>query len=85
VEDPEDSPPLDLVEDLLGDLADRGATALIAMATTETVHGVRAVAGDRFSGIEDAVGRLVVPQGAAELGQLDEIARRLVDESGGPR
>jgi Gluconate 2-dehydrogenase subunit 3 len=85
VESPESSPPLDLVEDLLGDLVEQGGTALLAMGSTETVHGVRAVAGDRFSGIQDAVARLVVPEGAAELAQLEEIARRLVDESGGAR
>jgi hypothetical protein len=87
VENPEPSPPLDLVEDLLGDLAGQGATALVALGSTETVHGVRAVAGDRFSGVRDAVTRLVVPEGdaAAPLAELHAMAQRLVDEAGGAR
>lgn len=87
VEAPEPSPPLDLVEDLVGDLPGGASTALLAMGSTEAVHGVRAVAGDRFSAVQDAVTRLAVPQGeaAAHLAQLQELARRLVDEAGGVR
>jgi Gluconate 2-dehydrogenase subunit 3 len=91
VESPEPSPPLDLVDDLLGGALGGAAAGLaaplVAMGSTETLHGVRAVAGDRFSAVQDAVARLVVPTGeaAAQLAQMQELAQRLVDEAGGPR
>ena len=91
VENPEPSPPLDLVDDLLGGTLGGGtagvAAPVVAMASTESVHGVRATAGDDFSAVQDAVTRLAVPQGEAvqQLATMHELAQRLVDEAGGPR
>lgn len=91
VENPETSAPLDLVEDLLGGFLGGGSAGLAspvaAMGTTETVHGVRASGGDRFSAVQDAVTRLAVPTGEAaqQLAELHQVAQRLADEAGGPR
>ena len=91
VENPEPSPPLDLVDDLLGGPLGGAAAGLaapvVALGSTEAVHGVRAVAGDRFSVMQDTLSRLAVPEGeaATQLAMLHELAQRLVDEAGGPR
>lgn len=92
VENPESSPPLDLVDDLLGG-ALGGVTGgarvapVVALGSAETLHGVRAVADDRFSVMQDVVARIAEPQGevAGELARMHELARALVEDAGGAR
>ena len=56
--DPEPSPLTDLPEDLVG-------SPVVAMGSPELVHGVLAGAGDRWSGIVDALRPLAEPSAEA--------------------
>ncbi|HET8960052.1 hypothetical protein, partial [Nocardioides sp.] len=68
VTDPEPSPPTDLAEDLLG-------SPLMAMGSPELVHGVLAVAGDRWSGLQAALRPLAEPAPDVQA-RLDALLRR---------
>ena len=73
VTDPEPSSPADLAEDLLG-------PPLGAMGSPELVHGVLAVAGDRWSGLRTALEPLARP--APGLQALHRLADGIVAERG---
>lgn len=68
VTDPEPSPPTDLADDLLG-------SPLMAMGSPELVHGVLAVAGDRWSGLQAALRPLAEPASDVQA-RLDALLRR---------
>lgn len=78
VTDPEPSSLADLPEDLVG-------SSVVAMGSPELVHGVLASAGDRWSGIADALRPLAEPSAGAQaqLDVLTALADALVAERGG--
>ena len=78
---PESSGPLDALTDLVG----TEAGAVVAMGSTELLHGVLARSGGRFSALREEVGRLAGPSAEAseQLARMRSMADALVRSVGG--
>ena len=73
---PESSGPLDVVTDLIG----TEAQAVVAMGSTELLHGVLSRSGGAFTGLRQEVGRLAAPgpEAVAHLSRMQSMADALV-------
>ncbi|HEY0774136.1 MAG TPA: gluconate 2-dehydrogenase subunit 3 family protein [Nocardioidaceae bacterium] len=75
--EPESAGPADIVTDLVG------ADAVVAMGSTELLHGLLASSGGRFTELRDEVSRLVTPSAGAadQLARMQAMAATLVRQA----